>query len=145
MVPKDPIDLPQDQVVSYATEPYVLQYQVMRVDASRFLEFLYREAEIEDEKCAATVLLNFFDEEPIEIYREEVLVHRKITSSIRGAWVGRSRAGENFAFQFVLESTGGLSMSIRNESKVFQVNQTGALPYHVLWEWDTEFFGPSSE
>lgn len=145
MVPKESIVLPQDQVMSYATEPYVLQYQVVRVDVSRFLEFLYREAEIENKECAAKVLLKIFDEEPIEIYRDTVVVFRKTTSSIRGAWVGKSKEGTEFSFQFVLESIGGLTMSIRSESKVFQVNRTDALPYHVLWEWDTEFFGPSGE
>lgn len=145
MAPKEAIVLSEEQIMSYANEPYVLQYQVVRVDASRFLEFLYREAEIENKECAAKVLLNIFDEEPIEIYRDTVVVFRKTTSSIRGAWVGQSKEGADFSFQFVLESIGGLTMSIRSESKVFQVNQTDALPYHVLWEWDTEFFGPSGE
>lgn len=145
MTTKDRFVLPQNQIREYTTEPYVLQYQVVEVDAQRLLEFLYRESEIADRECWATVLLKIFDEEPIEIYRDTLVTHRKITSSIRGAWVGSSREGAEYFYQFVVESNGAVSMSIRSKSKVFQVNQTESLPYHVLWEWDTEFFGPTDE
>ena len=62
-----------------------------------------------------------------------------------GAWVGRSEGDVQYSFQIVVDPNDAVSIQFRSKAREFQVNATKLLPYHVLWEWDTEFFGPSAE
>ena len=143
--PRDPSVLSQTQIREYATEPYVLQYQVIEIDVQAFRDFVKRESAIRDKDCWATVYLTIFDEQPIEVFREALVVSGLHVASDVSTWAGRSRGAEPFSFQFVIGPDDAVSMKIESRSKIFQVNWTDSLPYHVLWEWDTNFFGSSVE
>jgi hypothetical protein len=143
--PRDPSVLSQEQIREYATEPYVLQYQVIEIDAKEFRDFVKRESAVKNKDCWASVYLTIFDEEPIEVFRDALVVSGLHVASDVSTWAGRSRGTEPFSFQFVIGPDDAVSMSIESKSKIFQVNWTDSLPYHVLWEWDTNFFGPSTE
>ena len=145
MAPKEPSVLPQQYIKEYTSEPYVLRYQVVEVDAQRFRDFLQRESKVESQECWATVELKIFDEEPVEVFRDTLVVPYQTTVSGYGAWVGRSQGDVIYSFQFVVEPNDTVSMQIESNAKFFQVNVAKSPPYHVLWEWDTEFFGPPAE
>ena len=145
ITPKDPSVLPQQQIRQYAIEPYVLRYQVVDVDVQSFREFLWRESGIAEKECWAKVKLKIFDEEPIVVFRDTLVVFGEHLASDYSAWTGRSKGDEQVSFQFVIGPGDAISMKIESKSSVFQVNWTDSLPYHVLWEWDTNFFGPSTE
>jgi hypothetical protein len=145
MTPKDKSVLPQQQVREYANEPYVLRFQVVDVDVRLFREFLWRESGIAEKECWAKVKLKIFDEEPIVVFRDTLVVFGEHVASDYSAWTGRSQGDEQVSFQFVIGPGDAITMKIESKSSVFQVNWTDSLPYHVLWEWDTNFFGPSIE
>ena len=144
-IPRDQSVLSPDLTRDLTPELYVLRFQAVEIDAQQFLDFLYQESEISHRECWSSVLLNVFDEEPIEVYRDRLMIYEKSSSSIRGVWVGRSRGDMEVAYQFVLEPNGAISMSIESSSKVFRVNQTEMLPYHYLAEWTAELVEMQNE